>query len=89
MTQKPSLTCTHQVVPEDRQAEEPGQDGQVGPQAWEGFGEAAISSAEAAEGPHTHYPVGVRTQDVVLTGAQFCGLHQLVLFYFVFWRGGG
>lgn len=70
-------TSSHDVLPEDRYPEQPGQDGQVGFHPRKCVREATTLRAEAGEGSGTHDAVRVTTQNVVLLWTQLGGFHQL------------
>lgn len=71
------LTPTHQVLPKHGQAEIPGQRGERGADAREQLLEARGARDEVAEGTDAEDAVGVRADDVVVTGGQVVCLHQL------------
>lgn len=71
------LTATHQVLPEQGQAEVSGQRGEVGADAREQLLEARGARDEVAEGADAENAVGVRADDVVVAGGQVVSLHQL------------
>lgn len=71
------LTPTHEVLPEEGQAEVASQCGEEGPDAWEQLREAGGAGDEVAEGADAEDAVGVGTNDVVVAGGQVVCLHQL------------
>ena len=55
----------------------PCQGGQPGAHSWENLAETTALCSETDSSSKTHDPMGVASQDVVLTWAQLSCLHQL------------
>lgn len=70
-------TCTHDVVSEEWGPEPKGQHEQVAGEARKQPPEACGISAEVGEGTCNQYAVRMEAHDVVVSGVQVSGLHQL------------
>lgn len=72
-----ALTCTHDVVSEERGSEPERQHEQVALEARKQLWEACSIGTEVGEGSCHQHAVGMEAQDVVVSGIQVSGLHQL------------
>lgn len=72
-----TLTCTHDVVSEERGSEPEGQHEQVAGDARVQLPEACGVAAEVGEGSRHQHAVRMEAQDIVVSGVQVSRLHQL------------